>query len=182
MQLNKADLIIHPARLQILQALAAGPMSTAELAERLLGMPKSSIYRHMRALLEGGMVEVAETRPVKGTLEKFYRLAQPFHLTQADLAGMRREDHLRYFVMFLAAQLQEFSDYLETSVDLDLQGDHSGYSEASFFASSAELDQILSAMSQPIVQAVANSPSEGRRRHKISFITHPFHPGDKENE
>jgi DNA-binding transcriptional ArsR family regulator len=182
MPLNKADLIIHPARLQILQALAAGPKSTAGLAERLVGMPKSSIYRHMRALLEGGMVEVTETRPVKGTLEKFYRLAQPAHLSQADFSGMSREDHLRYFVMFLAAQLQGFSDYLQISVDLDLLADRSGYSEASFYASSAELDQFLSALSRSIQEAVVNPPGAGRRRHKIAFITHPFHPGDNDNE
>jgi len=182
MGLNKADLIIHPARLQILQALAARSMSTSELAENLSGLPKSSIYRHMRVLVEAGVVEVAETRPVKGTLEKFYRLSRPFHLSQADLAGFTRADHLRYFVMFLASQLQDFSDYLDTSSNFDFQSDRTGYSEAGFFASTAELDQFLTAIKQQILQVAANPSAENRHRHKIAIITHPFHPGDTPHE
>jgi DNA-binding transcriptional ArsR family regulator len=182
MALNKADLIIHPARLQILQALASRPMSTAGLAELLSGLPKSSIYRHIRALLEGGMIEVAETRPVKGTLEKFYRLAQPLHLSQADLSGFTREDHLRYFAMFLASQLQAFSDYLAASPQYNFQDDRTGYSEAGFYATPQELDEVLIALNQRIMQAAANPAAETRHRHKIAIITHPFLPGDPDHE
>jgi len=180
--MNKADLIIHPARLQILQALATGALNTGELAERLPGLPKSSIYRHLRVLLEGGAVEVADTRPVKGTLEKFYRLSGPFHLSQADLAGATREDHLRYFVMFLSSQLQSFAEYLEASPAFDFQADHTGYSEGSFYASPAELDQILTALGQSIRAAGSYAPQTGRRRHKIAIITHPFVDGEKTHE
>ncbi len=118
-------------------------MNTQELAERLEGVPKSSIYRHLRALLDGGLVEVAETRPVKGTLEKYYRLGQAPHLGQADLAGFSREDHLRYFAMFLASQLQGFSSYLEASPALDLLGDRVGYTQAIFSVNPEQLDGLL---------------------------------------
>jgi DNA-binding transcriptional ArsR family regulator len=153
-------------------------MSTTELAERLPALPKSSIYRHMRALLEGGLVEVAETRPVKGTLEKFYRLSRPSHLSQEDLAGYTRDDHMRLFATFLASQLQEFADYLDSSPGFNFLADHTGFSEAGFFASPEELDRILTELRDLIVRNASLPPAEGRRRHKLAIITHPFHPGD----
>ena len=172
--MNKADLILHPARLQILEALTARPMNTQELAERLAGVPKSSIYRHMRALLDGGLVEVAETRPVKGTLEKYYRLGQAAHLSQADLAEFTREDHLRYFAMFLASQLQEFSSYLETSQALDFQANRVGYSQAVFSMNMEQFDGLLDGIRKLFAEYAGLPPQEGSFPHKIAIITQPI--------
>lgn len=172
--MNKADLILHPARMQILQALAAKPMNTQELAEVLQGVPKSSIYRHMKALLDGGLVEIAETRPVKGTLEKYYRLSQAPHLSQADLAGFSREDHMRYFAMFLASQLQGFNSYLEASPALDLQGDRVGYTQAIFSVKPGQLDDLLGSIQKLVVECAGKTPLEGSHQHKIAFITYPM--------
>ncbi len=181
MRSNKADLILHPARLQILMTLAEKPMTTQELAGRLDGVPKSSIYRHMRALLEGGIIEIADTRPVKGTLEKFYRLGQAPFLSQTDIAGFTREDHLRYFAMYLASQLQGFANYLETSPKPDFQADPVGYSEGIFSVTSDELDRLLTSIRQVLSEYARNTPVEGRHRHKIAFITHPSIEGDENN-
>jgi DNA-binding transcriptional ArsR family regulator len=182
MRLNKADLILHPARLQILTTLAEKPMTTQELANRLVGVPKSSIYRHMHALLDGGMIEIADTRPVKGTLEKFYRLGQAPFLSQADIAGFTREDHMRYFAMYLASQLQGFANYLETSQKLDFQADRVGYSDGVVLVTEDELDRLLASLQQVLSEYARKTLVEGRHRHKITFITYPFIEGDKKNE
>lgn len=178
---KKADLLIHPDRLQIMMALSEKPLTTSEIADRLGNIPKSSIYRHIRALLEGGMIEVAETRPVKGVLEKFYRLAQAPVLSQADLNGLTRADHQRYFVMFLASQLQGFSNYLDARPEADFQNDRVGYSEAGFSVTQQELDQLLLTIRQALLEKANNPPAADRRRHKIAFITYPIFPGDKDN-
>jgi DNA-binding transcriptional ArsR family regulator len=178
MPLEKADLIIHPARLQIVQLIAGGALSTTELAERLPALPKSSIYRHLRLLLEGGLVEVAATRLVKGTLEKFYRLAQAPHLSQEKMGKYGREDQMRLFATFLAAQLQEFSDYMEENPGYNFQRDHSGFSTLTFYASSAELDHLLTELRSLLMRNAVFPPEEGRKRHKIAIITHPFHSGE----
>ena len=172
--MNKADLILHPVRMQILQALVTRPMNTQELAVALDGVPKSSIYRHMKELLDGGMVEVAETRPVKGTLEKYYRLGQAPHLGQADLAGFSREDHMRYFAMFLASQLQGFSSYLKANPVMDLQADRVGYSQAIFTVNKEQLDDLLGGIQKLVVACAGKAPLEGSHQHKIAFITYPL--------
>jgi DNA-binding transcriptional ArsR family regulator len=180
--INKADLILHPARIQILQALAIRPMNTQELADSLSGIPKSSIYRHLRALLDGGIVAVAETRPVKGVLEKYYRLAQAPHLSQEDVAGFSQEENLRYFTMFLAEQIQGFSDYLSAHPKPNFQTDCVGYTEISFFASAEELERIQTGLRQVLQEVAQNPPAEGRHHHKLAFITFPVSKGDSPHE
>jgi predicted ArsR family transcriptional regulator len=43
------------------------------------------LYRHIKKLLDGGMIEVAETHAVKGTPEKTYRLLQTPNITVEDV-------------------------------------------------------------------------------------------------
>lgn len=182
MPINKADLILHPARMQILQTLAFNPMNTQELADTLNSVPKSSIYRHIRALLDGGMIEVVETRQVKGVQEKYYRLAKSPHLSQADVAGFTQEQNLRYFLMFLADKLQEFANYLKAHPNPDFQSDQVGYTEISFHVSTEELDRFHSGLRQLLLEFAQNPPAPDRHRHKLAIITYPLSDGEKPNE
>jgi DNA-binding transcriptional ArsR family regulator len=64
-------------RLAILRALSRDrvPKSAKELAEDL-GEPQTKLYRHLKVLLEAGLIEAAETRVVSGIVETKYRAAQ----------------------------------------------------------------------------------------------------------
>ncbi|GAA2013424.1 hypothetical protein GCM10009839_05170 [Catenulispora yoronensis] len=64
-------------RLGILRALSRDrvPKSAKELAEEL-AEPQTKLYRHLKVLLEAGLIEVAETRVVSGIVETRYRAAQ----------------------------------------------------------------------------------------------------------
>ena len=68
--MKKADLIIHPVRLRIMQALTNQTLTTQEITDELGDVPKSSVYRHLKMLLDGGLIAVAETNLVKGIGEK----------------------------------------------------------------------------------------------------------------
>ena len=111
--ISKADLLIHPVRLQILQALSEKPLTTQEIAEVLPTVSQPSLYRHLKMLLEGGMVTVSETRQVRGIQEKRYQLAQNPHLSAEDVSGITKEQHLHYFNAYVASLLKGFADYLE---------------------------------------------------------------------
>jgi DNA-binding transcriptional ArsR family regulator len=178
---KKADLILHPVRLQILQTLPEAPLTTQEIADRLPNVPASSIYRHLKKLLESGLIQVAESRPVRGVQEKVYRLSQPPHLSAADMAAASKEDHLRYFTTYVATLLQGFTNYLDQIDSLDLIRDRTGYTEVTFYSSPGEFDQIQMALNQSLLPHLRNSPREGRVRRKLAVITHPL-PGPGESD
>jgi len=170
---EKVDLILHPARFQILIALGERPMTTRELAENLPQLPASSIYRHIRALLEGGMVEVSETRLVKGTPEKVYRVAQPVHLSGQDMAAYSPEEHVRAFAMYLASLLQSYQGYIDLHPKMDLEGDRVGYSELTFHASQEEMDEMIRSLTEALRKVAELPAAENRVRRKLSIITFP---------
>ena len=180
--MNKADLILHPARSKIIQALAQNQLTIQELSEQLADLPKSSIYRHVRALLKGGIVRVAGSRPVKGTPENFYQLAQSPHLTQSDVEGFSAAENQHYFAMFVASQLEEFASYLQASPQVNFEKDFSGYTQALFWASPQELEQLMRGLQALIAPLAANPPADDRHQHKIAFITHPFIKGERKHD
>ena len=179
---SKAELILHPARFMILQTLAGQQLTTQEISDALPSVPKSSIYRHLKSLYDGGMIEVAEIHPVKGIQEKVYRLTQAPYLGPEDMSGVNKEDHLRYFASYLATLLQGFADYLETSERLDLLADRVGYTEAKFYANIKELDQFSNDLNQVLMPLLKNQPGSDRHRHKIAFVTYPVQHEETHNE
>jgi DNA-binding transcriptional ArsR family regulator len=136
MESEKIDLILHPVRLRILQAIGSETVSTQVIADRLPDIPKSSIYRHLKLLLDGGFVVIEETKQVLGTLEKYYRLSQQPHLGPEEVAGLSAADHIHYFNIFLMTLQQDFANYIESAEEssgsLDIMADLVGYTEVSF--------------------------------------------------
>jgi DNA-binding transcriptional ArsR family regulator len=172
---SKADLVIHPVRLQILQALAEKSRTTQEIAEVLPMVSQPSLYRHLKMLLEGGMVVVAETRQVRGIQEKRYQLAQSPHLSAEDFGDITKEQHLHYFNAYAASLLKGFADYLEESPEKpDLLADQTGYTETAFYASSEEMGQFFQKLLEAIKVVASNPPAPGRRRRKLAIISHPL--------
>lgn len=176
MSLTKVDLIMHPVRFRIMQTLTIDTLTTQEIDERLPDVPKSSIYRHLKLLLDGEMIDVAETRLVNGIQEKVYRLVQRPYLSADDMTGLTADDHWRTFTMYVMTLLQGFADYLATAGEMpDLLADRVGYTEVSFWATGAELDAFQTALNQAILPLLSNDGAgNGRRRHKVALVTHPI--------
>lgn len=176
--MKKIDLIIHPVRLRILQTLAADSHTTQEIALLLPDVPKSSIYRHLKILLEGDLVEVAETQLVRGIQEKTYQLSQTPHLGPDDMAGLTVESHMRYFTTYFMTVLKGFADYLEASEaengKVDMLADRSGYTEVTFYATPEELNAFQGAINEAFLELMGNKSAPGRNRHKFALVTHPI--------
>ncbi len=179
---EKADLIIHPARLAILETLSSGPQTAQELSNVLPDISIPSLYRHLKLLLDAGMLTVSEIRPVRGMQEKVYKLATPPHMSQEELGGLSKKDQLHYFIMYLASHIQGFSNYLESRPEqFDMLADRVGYTEILFNASREDLDEFLKTL-QPALQKLASQPpAESRSRRRLAIISYPHPTKESEN-
>lgn len=63
--------LAHPLRQQLLKHFAVKP-ATAKQAAEALGYQPTRLYHHVAKLEQAGMIELVETRPVRGTTEKYY--------------------------------------------------------------------------------------------------------------
>lgn len=176
MALTRAELIIHPVRLRIIQALGQERLTTQELAERLPDVPQSSLYRHLRLLRQGEVVDVVEKRLVHGIEEKVYAVIGRAHLSQEDMAQLTVEEHLSYFATYVVSLLQAYASYLEANADehghVDMAADYAGYTEINFYADEQELQQFQQALHAALLPLITNQETEGRRRYRMALIAH----------
>ena len=91
--MSTADLVLHPVRLRILQAFLGGRhLTTGDLARELPDVAQAGLYRHVRSLAEGGVLEVVRERQVRGAVERTYALRQENAWVDADaFAALGRE-------------------------------------------------------------------------------------------
>jgi DNA-binding transcriptional ArsR family regulator len=64
--------LADPLRLKILGALIAAPRTTKQVAE-VLGEKPTKLYHHVEALERAGLIRLTETRPNRGTVEKYFQ-------------------------------------------------------------------------------------------------------------
>jgi len=106
----RADLVLHPERLRIIAALTGSRLSAGELARRLPDISQAGLYRHLKRLERGGIIEIVATHQVRGTVEKIYTCPAPekAHFTEEDVRQMSPEMRHHSFTAFMANIYSQF--------------------------------------------------------------------------
>jgi DNA-binding transcriptional ArsR family regulator len=173
--LAKAELIIHPVRLRIIEALQRQRLTTRQIAARLPDVPQATLYRQIKRLLDGGVLEVAGESLVNGIVERAYALRENTgHLSREEFAAISPEDHARYFSIFLGALMIRMDRYLrQESYDTTAEG--MTYFQVAIHLTDAEARQFRLDLLELIGQAGAADPGPGRRRRLLgaAFIPDP---------
>jgi DNA-binding transcriptional ArsR family regulator len=184
---DKVELILHPVRMQIIQAVAGRQLTPAQFAEALPNVPQASLYRHIKKLADGGVLSVVGEKQIRGAVEKSYALANlaAVNLGPGDLEKATREEHFQIFTSFVISLLNEFGNYLRRD-KLDLIGDGVGYRQVPLYLSDAEFMQLTMELNHAVLGYVQNQPGEGRKRRLLSTIVMPAdqtnEPNSKEQE
>jgi len=173
---TRASLVLHPVRLRVLQAALGREVTTAQLAAALADIPTATLYRHVAALVDGGVLEVASERAVRGATERTLRVALPAaHLGAEEVAELSTTEHLDGVTAFLGGILQSATDYL-TSPSAAPARDGFGFRQAALWADERELQVFLSQLRDLLAQAAAQQPGPGRRRRVLTTLLVPDPP------
>jgi hypothetical protein len=169
-----ADLLLHPVRLRIVQSfLGRGSLTTTALRVELPDVPAATLYRQITVLLEGGILEVADERKVRGAVERTLVLhAAAANVTAEDAAAMSVDEHRQAFLTFVAALLADFDRYLDRG-DIDLARDLVGYRQAAIHLSDSEMADFLADLREVIEPRLRNVAAPDRIRRMITSIVMP---------
>jgi DNA-binding transcriptional ArsR family regulator len=170
----EADLILHPVRYRILQTLLGRELNTQQIAKEIPSTPISSLYRHLKTLLEAGLVQVVETNLINGIEEKIYTVGEVPSVSKEDFSQYTSEEHRRFFAAYLSSLLRGFSDYLSSREKIDLDEERVGFTDAVFYATTQELDRVGEVLMKSLEPLRKNKPSENRQRQMFSIITFPI--------
>ncbi|GAB4464302.1 MAG: hypothetical protein OHK0029_34090 [Armatimonadaceae bacterium] len=110
---DKVDLITHPMRSRILALLIGRCLTVQQMAQMAPEIPLPSLYRHVRALAEGGIIEAVDEVRVHGALTRVYGVPKnEAHIVQEEMAGVSDATHLQMHASLLGVLDATFRAYL----------------------------------------------------------------------
>ncbi|MGO1053298.1 helix-turn-helix domain-containing protein [Crossiella sp. CA198] len=182
--MDTLDLLLHPVRLRITWCLSGGrTVTTSDLCAQLPDVPKTTLYRHVGLLAEGGILEVADEQRVHGAVERHYRLRQDRTLVDpAAAAAMTLDDHRHGFAAAMAALLAEFNAYLDRD-GANPPADGVGYKQGTLWLSTAEMTELAGEMVALLRARAGNQAAADRAPYLVSPIFFPIaRPGQQDEE
>lgn len=167
------DLLLHPIRLRIVQALVGAPMTPLQLKDRLGDVAQATLYRHINQLADAGLLEVVEERSIRGGVERTYSVATAsVVLGDEELESATTDDHFRYFATFVGTLLADFAAYLDGGTPA-LSADRVGYRQIPLWLTDDEFDVLTATMADAVQEHADNQPAPGRRRRLLTTIVMP---------
>ncbi|TWT01773.1 helix-turn-helix domain-containing protein [Planomicrobium sp. CPCC 101079] len=170
MKESKADVVLHPVRMRIIQTLVnRRQLTVQQIGEKLPDVPQASLYRHLKKLVEAEIVKAVEEHQVRGTVEKVYALPeQAASLSEEELKNAGAEEHMSFFMKFFATVLDDFERYVAQD-DFDFIKDGTGYRQVSFYANDDEYLDLLETINGAMMKLIGNE-EEGRRKRTLTTI------------
>ncbi|WP_226645792.1 helix-turn-helix domain-containing protein [Mesobacillus subterraneus] len=186
MKETKADLILHPVRMKVLHTLSSGRRKTVQqIAEKLPEVPQATLYRHLKKLLDGKIIEVVEENQVRGTVEKVYALPKNNEVVSRDeVLKAGPDEHLDYFIKFMANVLMDFESYIRQH-NYDFQKDMASFRTATLYASDEEYSEFIRKYVELITPLLHNEETPDRKKRTVTNILtthHNIEEGNKDDE
>lgn len=157
--------------------------TTKELAEGMPDIPRTTLYRHINALAEGGVLEVVEENQVRGTVERVYALDRTAaDLTAEELSQMTRADYEQMFALFATSLVGDFSRYLDSreAANTNIAEDGLRFGKVQLYLTDEEFEALQAEVYGSIEAVVGNEPSLDRKP-RIAALT--FIPaGDRSSQ
>lgn len=158
---------MNSTRQRIMQVIMTKKEATSgEIGEELPDIPRASLYRHIKVLLDAEVIVVVRETYKRGSVEKTYAMAsqmpyedtnEEYHsLIQSALMGLQGEFH-RYF----------------SGEDPDPQKDLLTVASASLVMSDDEMKDFITAYGELIQKYMPNKPAKGRKVRKVTFVVSP---------
>jgi DNA-binding transcriptional ArsR family regulator len=183
MRSTRLEMMLHPTRMQILQALIGGRQLTAgQIGEELPAIPQATLYRQLGKLVDAGLIVVVDERPVRGTVERLYAIPQSdAALTANEVRSISKDEHLQYFLAFTTGLVRSFEGYIRQE-HADPVDDGLRYRQARLQLTDAERAEFLDALLELVTRVAAHEPGPDRRPIVFTSILIPEITGTPSEE
>lgn len=167
MKKDYMDACTNPIRQRIIQVLVSkGEANTTQIREIISDVPRASLYRHIKVLLDAGVIKVIKEEQNRGSLEKTYGLISPSYEEN------NSQDMCALMQSAMFSLISDFNKYFEKP-DNDCMKDMLAISMGTFLMTDEEMVEFLQGYSQLVQKVMNNQPSEGRKPRKLAIISAP---------
>ena len=152
------EIVMNPARQRIFQYLLVNETGTVkEMRKALPDIPSASLYRHVKILLDNGILTVVEENRIRGTVESVYKLNKKT-LEQNDSTGLSVQASL---LRLCGAFAKYFSEG-----DVNPVKDMLKLTDEEFAEFFSEINQVA-------LKYMSMKPHEGSKTRQITLISSP---------
>ncbi|MGE7091992.1 helix-turn-helix domain-containing protein [Lysinibacillus sp. NPDC048646] len=143
---NKAEVLMHPVRMKILQALMQHKedgLSTLEMNKIIKDVPQATLYRHIQILADESIIKIVKERKVRSVVEKFYALNEDAaRLNHEDLKNLSQEQKLNFISYYQLFLLTQYQNYLSSIAETEHVEDTSTFSLVDLTLSNEQFDHF----------------------------------------
>lgn len=168
------DCITNPVKCKLLLEIQSQGKATAkQLSDIYHDIPQATLYRHLKKMLNDGILQVIEETQVRGTVEKTYALALDVNdKMETMLEENSGELYMQYFMQYILGFAKQFQRYCQ-SPGIQIKEDMTGFSLSPLYLSDEELTDLVTSISQVIGAVKQNEPKPNRKLRTIGVIISP---------
>jgi DNA-binding transcriptional ArsR family regulator len=159
--------LLNPVRLRIIQELAVrGNITATEICEKISDTPRTTIYRHIKILLDSSILSIESEKKIRGSLERTLTL-NIGEISKHNTIQNATQNALS----FLMNRYARFHHYFN-SENPDPANDKIFLNNSILLMSDKEFDQFLSELRELLVKYNFGL-ADGRKVRDISVISAP---------
>ena len=167
MKKDYMEACMNATRQRIIQVIMIKKEATsAEIGEELPDIPRASLYRHIKVLLDAEIITVVKEEFKRGAVEKTYAIAPQMPY------GDTNEEYNSLIQSALMGLQGEFYRYFNGE-NPDPQRDLLTLGSSSLMMSDEEMIEFIKAYGDLIQRYMPNKPVEGRKVRKVTLVISP---------
>jgi DNA-binding transcriptional ArsR family regulator len=161
------EVILNPVRMRIIQEMATKPSMTATvLCEKIGDVPRTTIYRHIKILVENNILTVVSERKIRGSVERTLALNIE-EISRHNTLENASQNAFR----FLMNRYARFHNYFNSESPSPGK-DKIFLNNTIMMMNDSEFDEFLSELRELLIKYSFEAAS-GRRARDISVISAP---------
>lgn len=165
--MNINEIMLNPIRMRIVQVVAAtGNTSASDICEKMPDIPRTTIYRHIKILIDNGILTVVAENKIRGSLERILSL----NIREMS-KGDTLDDAKQNAFGFLMQQYAKFERYFNSEAPHPA-ADRIFMNNTILMMTDEEFDAFLKDLQQ-LLHKYSFEYSENRKARDISIISAP---------
>lgn len=165
--MNISEVMLNPIRMRIIQvAAASGNISASDICEKMPDVPRTTIYRHIKILIDNNILMIVSENKIRGSLERI------LSLNTAEIAKHNSlENATQNAFGFLMQQYTKFEKYF-SSKTANPAADRVFMNNTTLMLTDKEFDAFLMDLQQ-LLQKYSFEYNKNRKERNISIISAP---------
>lgn len=143
---NKAEILMHPVRMKIMQALMRNKkdgLTPLQMVRVLEDVPQATIYRHIHVLAEANIIHVLKEKKVRAVSEKYYIINEAeMKLKGDEWESYTIEEKLNYISYYQLILSTEYQNYLQKMEQKEEEVDKATFSLVDLKLNDTDLEQF----------------------------------------